>query len=62
MPIIEIHLRKGRTIEQKRKLHKLVTEAAVNAVECDPKTIRIIINELGDGDFSVAGEVKDFKS
>lgn len=55
MPIIVMHLMQGRTTEQKRRLVSAVTTAAANALDVNESTVRILINELGQEDFAVAG-------
>lgn len=60
MPIIEIHLRTGRTDEQKRNLHEKVAAAVVDAVQCDINTVRIMITEHDAHGFSVAGKLKAY--
>ena len=56
MPIIEIHLLEGRTVEQKRRLHAAVTQAAVDTVGARPEQVRIMITEHGGEHFSIAGQ------
>lgn len=55
MPIIEMHLMTGRTVEHKRRLATEVAEAAARALDVDIATVRILITEHGLEDFSVAG-------
>ncbi|ABB15115.1 MULTISPECIES: 4-oxalocrotonate tautomerase [Carboxydothermus] len=54
MPIIQIELLEGRTVEQKRELVKRITEVTVDVVKCPPEAVKIIIREMkpenyGDG-------------
>jgi 4-oxalocrotonate tautomerase len=55
MPIIQMNLMTGRTVEQKRRLVAAVAQAAATALDVSPNTVRILIHELGVEDFSVAG-------
>ncbi|TAM10695.1 MAG: 4-oxalocrotonate tautomerase [Nevskiaceae bacterium] len=55
MPIIQVNMLQGRTIEQKRNLAKRMTEAVVEALGVKPQNVRILIHELGPYDFAVAG-------
>ncbi|MES2257995.1 MAG: tautomerase family protein [Pseudomonadota bacterium] len=55
MPIIEMHMLTGRTVEQKRRVAAAVTAAAAQALDCNPNTVRILITEHGMEEFSVAG-------
>lgn len=58
MPIIEVHLAEGRSQQTKAQLCKSVTDAVVASVGVRPEQVRIIIREIPDGHFAVAGEVK----
>lgn len=55
MPIIEMHLMKGRTSEQKQRVATAITEAIHESLGVKPETIRILITEHGTEDFYVAG-------
>jgi 4-oxalocrotonate tautomerase len=56
MPIIEMHLLEGRTVEQKRKAAAAITAAAVASLGVRPEQVRILITEHGLENFSVAGK------
>ncbi|WP_430423588.1 2-hydroxymuconate tautomerase [Methylibium petroleiphilum] len=56
MPIIQMNLLEGRTVEQKRNVVAAITEAVVRTLDVRPDQVRILINELGVEHFSVAGE------
>ncbi|MDX9916921.1 MAG: 4-oxalocrotonate tautomerase [Gudongella sp.] len=58
MPIIQVELLKGRTVEQKRAMAKKVTEALVETVNCPPEAVKIIIREMEFENFSQAGVLK----
>ena len=55
MPIIEMHLLEGRTVEQKRKVVGAITHAVVEALGVKAEQVRILITEHGAENFSVAG-------
>ena len=55
MPIIQINLLEGRTVEQKRAMVAAVTDAIVSSLAAPRESVRIIINELGCENFAVAG-------
>jgi 4-oxalocrotonate tautomerase len=57
MPLIEIHLLKGRTTEQKKKLLASVTQAVSESIDAPLPSIRVWINELADDDYMVAGHM-----
>lgn len=56
MPLIQIHLIKGRTPEKKERLIKEVTENVSNILECPQSSVRIIIQEMEPEHFGIAGE------
>jgi 4-oxalocrotonate tautomerase len=55
MPVIIINMLEGRSAEKKRKLLRKVTDAVVEALEVEPESVRIIINEIPKENFAVAG-------
>lgn len=56
MPIIQMHLLEGRTVAQKRKVVKAVTDAVVESLGVPRDTVRIIISEMPSEHFAVGGE------
>lgn len=57
MPIIQMEILKGRTIEQKREMVKEVTSAIVKTLSCPPEAVSIIIREMEKEEYSVAGKL-----
>lgn len=55
MPIIEMHLLQGRTVEQKRAVAEAVAEAVTRSLGVRPESIRLLITEHSSEEFSVAG-------
>jgi 4-oxalocrotonate tautomerase len=55
MPIIQIELFEGRTVEQKRKLVAEVTDAVVRSLSASPESVRIILRDMAKHDFAVGG-------
>lgn len=55
MPIIEMHLMTGRSVEQKRNVAGAVARAVQESLGVKPESIRILITEHGADEFSVAG-------
>jgi len=55
MPIIEMHLMKGRTVEQKRAVAEAVAEAVTRTLGVKAEQVRLLITEHGTEDFSVGG-------
>lgn len=55
MPIIQVNLLEGRTIEQKRKLVANITEAVVKSLDVTPDAVRIILQDMARHDYAIAG-------
>jgi 4-oxalocrotonate tautomerase len=58
MPIVEITLIEGRSLEAKHRLMRKVADAIVEAIDVKPEIVRIILREIPNDHFSVAGSVK----
>lgn len=56
MPIIEVNLLEGRTTEQKNDMALSVTNAVVESLGVDRKTVRITVKEHLPQHFYLAGE------
>ncbi len=61
MPIVNVNMIKGRTLEQKREMVKEVTDSIVKTLNCDKDAVRIIINEIDKADISVGGVLRSDK-
>ena len=57
MPLVEIHLLKGRTPDQKKALLKSVTEAIHSSIEAPLPSIRVWIHELPSDEYMVGGQL-----
>lgn len=57
MPIVQMEILKGRTMEQRREMVKEVTNAIVKTLSCPPEAVSIIIREMEKEDYSVAGKL-----
>jgi len=55
MPIIQVHLIKGRTVDQKRKLVANITDAVVKSLDVKNENVRIILQEMAKDDYAIAG-------
>jgi len=55
MPIINVNLIEGRTVDQKRKLVTEMTQAVVNSLGVKPEDVRIILSDMAKHDYAVAG-------
>jgi 4-oxalocrotonate tautomerase len=56
MPIIEMHLLEGRTVDQKRRAVAAITAAVTESLGVKPEQVRILITEHGLENFAVAGK------
>lgn len=57
MPIVQVEIIKGRTVEQKRQMVKEVTEAITRTLACQPEAVSIIIREMQKEDYAQAGKL-----
>jgi len=58
MPILQVEMLKGRTIEQKRNMVKKVTDAVTETLNCPKEAVRIIIREMELENFASAGVLR----
>jgi 4-oxalocrotonate tautomerase len=56
MPIIQLNVAEGRTSEQKLAMMAAITDAVVRTLDVRPEQVRILINEVKDENFAIAGE------
>ncbi|MGV8898542.1 MAG: 2-hydroxymuconate tautomerase [Burkholderiaceae bacterium] len=56
MPICQIHLLEGRTVEQKRLLIQKITEAMFESIGAKPETVRVILTEMPKEHFGIGGK------
>ena len=61
MPIIEMHLMQGRSVEQKRAVAAAIAEAVTRTLGVGPEQVRLLITEHGFDDFSVGGVTAGMK-
>ncbi len=57
MPIINIQLFEGRTLEQKRELVKAITEATCKTLKCTPGAVNILIQDVKKENWGTAGKL-----
>lgn len=58
MPVITIHMEKGRPIEKKRALAEAVTTAVTAALDVPPAWVTIIIDEVERENWAVGGRLQ----
>ncbi|MCH8257583.1 MAG: tautomerase family protein [Proteobacteria bacterium] len=55
MPVVTVQLWKGRTVDQKRKLVKAITDAMIEHADAKPDGLHIIIQEYEPENWARAG-------
>jgi 4-oxalocrotonate tautomerase len=55
VPIAQILILEGRTPEQRREMMRSVTHAIAEALDADPETVRVIIQEVPAESWGVGG-------
>lgn len=61
MPIVQVDMMKGRTVEQKKEMVKKVTEALVETVGCPPEAVSIIIRDMEPENYGNGGQLVKLK-
>lgn len=57
MPMINVQMFEGRTLEQRRKLAKELTEGTCRALGCTPDAVQIIIADVKKENWAEAGKL-----
>jgi 4-oxalocrotonate tautomerase len=57
MPLIEVHMAEGRTLEQKQRLLSAITEAVQASVGVPTASIRVWIHEFRPTEYMAGGEI-----
>ena len=55
MPVVHVHMWSGRTLDQKRRLCKAITDAMVEHADAQPQALHVIIHEIPKESWSRAG-------
>ena len=55
MPRITVQAYEGRTVDQKRKLVRGITDAVVEAFAVEPSQVSIVIEEMSPENYGAAG-------
>ena len=55
MPVVHVHMWPGRTLDQKRRLCKAITDAMVEHAGAKPDGLHVIIHETPTDSWSRAG-------
>jgi len=57
MPIVQITMLQGRTVDQKRKIAKRVTDALVEEAGAKREAIAVTFNEVPTESYALGGEL-----
>jgi 4-oxalocrotonate tautomerase len=55
MPIIRVEMWEGRSLEQKQRLVRELTDVLTRIVDCDPATVRVLIDDYSRENWAVGG-------
>jgi 4-oxalocrotonate tautomerase len=55
MPVIQVDMFAGRTVEKKRELVKALTNAFVSVTGGKPQSVQVILRDIDKHDWGVAG-------
>lgn len=58
MPIIQIDMLQGRSVEQKREMVKRVTQAVIETANCPAEAVHIIIRDMPTENLGHAGVLR----
>ncbi len=57
MPVVTVQLWTGRTVAQKRKLVKAITDAMIEHADCKPDHLHVIIQDVPKNSWGRAGKL-----
>lgn len=55
MPVVTVQLFEGRTLEQKRRLVKAITDAMVEHADARPDALHVVLQEIPKDNWGRAG-------
>ncbi len=55
MPVVTVQMWKGRSIEQKRKLTRAITDAMIEHADAKPDALHVVIQEIELENWARAG-------
>lgn len=55
MPVVQIEMIKGRTLQQKRDMVQKVTDVLVDTIQCKKEAVTIVIREVDKENIAKAG-------
>lgn len=57
MPLVNVHMARGRGPEQKKALMAAITDAVVETLDAPRDSVRVWITEVSDLDYMAGGEL-----
>ncbi len=57
MPLVNVHMGRGRSSEEKKALMLAITDAVVRELGAPRDTVRVWITEMDDTDYMAGGEL-----
>lgn len=57
MPLIQVEMFEGRTMDQKREMVKEVTDALCRTIGCNSDAVTIVIREMSRDNLAKAGKI-----
>jgi 4-oxalocrotonate tautomerase len=57
MPVVEVHLKAGRTLDQKRQLVERITQTLVEVCGSAPDRVHVIIDEVPEDSWGRGGRL-----
>jgi 4-oxalocrotonate tautomerase len=55
MPIVNIHLLEGRSLEKKRELVEKISRVVMDTLGAEPQKVRVILSEMKHDNFAIGG-------
>ena len=55
MPFVVVTMWEGRTVDQKRKLARAITDAMIEHADCIPDHLHVVINDVPKDSWARAG-------
>ena len=55
MPIVNIHMLEGRSLETKRELVEKISRVVMDTLGAKPEKVRVILSEMKHDNFAIGG-------
>jgi 4-oxalocrotonate tautomerase len=57
MPVVQVNLKSGRTVEQKREIVRRMTDVLVEVCDAAEERVHVIINEVDEDSWGRGGKL-----